>query len=238
MVKEFESIVRNKGLDINKTYKGAPRENNAYAKELAIKMKTITKAGNKITQPNAKSTTPEALYVNTNIKCTHPKCRKDRKFAAHLAKECKRRPGGEWDDSKGYLKTKRDNNYRKDGTVNKFNANYKRNRNGEWKNDAVKSLLSELKNSEDMELRELINPVEKILQVENAAANFVKADASKGKEAMRKRLKSIFGEPGSTTSPEVTQQKGGKNKEVSPLWFECDTHRQQVSNVPQAAKPL
>jgi hypothetical protein len=63
-----------------------------------------------------------------------------------------------------------------------------------------------------MEMRELINPVEKILQVENAAANFVKAGASKGKEAMRKRLKTIFGEPGSTTSPEVTQQKGGKIK--------------------------
>jgi hypothetical protein len=34
--------------------------------------------------------------------------------------------------------------------------------------------------------------------------NFVKAGASKGKEAMRKRLKTIFGEPGATTSPEVT----------------------------------
>ena len=131
MIKEFESIVRNKGLDINKTYKGAPRENNDYAKELATKMKTITKAGNKISQPNAKSTTSEALYVKTNLKCTHPKCRKDRKFVSHLAKECKRRPGGEWDDSKGYLNTKGNNNYRKDGTANKFNANYKRNRNGE-----------------------------------------------------------------------------------------------------------
>ena len=76
----------------------------------------------------------------------------------------------------------------------------------------MKSLLSEIKNSEDMELRELINPVEKILQVENLAANFVKAGASKGKEAMRERLKTIFREPGATTSPEVTQQMGGKIK--------------------------
>ena len=63
-----------------------------------------------------------------------------------------------------------------------------------------------------MELRELIKPVERILRVENLADNFLKAGASKGKEATRKRLKTIYGEPGVTTSPEVTQQKGGKIK--------------------------
>ena len=117
MIKEFESIVRDKGLDINKVYKGVPRENNDYAKELALKMKNITKSGNKTSLPNSKLNTPEVFYINSNSKCTHPRCRKERKFASHLAKECKRRPGGEWDES-----TRGNNKYKQYGKDNHFNT--------------------------------------------------------------------------------------------------------------------
>ena len=90
-VNAFEQFCRERGFDINKVYEGPPRENNKYAIELAARLSDINKIGFKTPVMSTKLGATSANFTNAFQKCTDPRCRKNRKFAAHLAKDCRRK---------------------------------------------------------------------------------------------------------------------------------------------------